>query len=72
VSENVRIVTTKRKSQNQKNEKEKLEMKEHLECIAADLFAENVCMIDEKDLHSSPDNFFEIGRIEELAEIIYE
>jgi len=43
-----------------------------MKSAAADSFAENIKMIDIDDLHESPDNFFDVERINELAETIYE
>lgn len=41
-----------------------------LESIVADTISDSIKMIDIAELHSSDDNFFEVNRIEELAESI--
>jgi ParB family chromosome partitioning protein len=50
----------------------KASMMENLGVVAADFFLETAIMVDVKNLHDSPDNFFAIERIEELADTILE
>ena len=42
----------------------------NLNSIVADTLTESIQMIDINELHSSPDNYFEIERVEEFAETI--
>lgn len=45
-------------------------MMANLKAIAADTYTSDIKMIDISELHDSPDNFFEIERVEEFAETI--
>ena len=42
----------------------------NLNAIVANTLNESIQMIDIDELHSSPDNFFEVERIEEFADTI--